>query len=84
MSSAGRYTDLSDDQLRQVHVVCQRFEQALRNGDTPSIESQIETAPQDVRSALFRELLAIELESRRSREQVPAAGEYEARFPARL
>jgi serine/threonine protein kinase/formylglycine-generating enzyme required for sulfatase activity len=81
VNNSQRYATLSDDQLRAVHAACETFEQALRNGKPICIEDQIAAAPQDIRSPLFCELLAIELELRAAREGPPNAADYQARFP---
>jgi serine/threonine protein kinase len=73
------YQDLSDDQLQLMHALCESFERAIHDG-VPSIEVQLLAAPTSLRDVLFRELLAIELESR---HESPTAAEYEMRFPDR-
>jgi serine/threonine protein kinase len=45
VASSRRYDDLSDEQLRDVDVACERFEQSLRNDTPVSIESHLEGVP---------------------------------------
>ena len=79
--SSQQYTHLSDDQLRAVHVACEKLEQALRGEDPTTIEDQMAVAGEDIRNALFRELLATELDFRMNRRSLPNIDEYLARFP---
>lgn len=81
MSNSLPYTDLSDDQLRVVHAVGEAFEQALRDAKPTSIEDQLATAGAEIRNPLLRELLAIELEWRMTRDGIPDIAEYHGRFP---
>ncbi len=62
MNSRKRYAVLSDEQLEWVHAACEKFEQAQRNAEPVRIEDCIESVPEEIRTPLFRELLAIELE----------------------
>ncbi len=76
-----RYAHLSDDQLKAVHVACEKLEQALRGEDPTTIEDQIVAAGEDIRNTLFRELLATEVDFRMNRRSLPNIDEYLARFP---
>ena len=78
--SSQQYAHLPDDQLRAVHVTCEKLEQALRGEDPTTIEDQIAAASKDIRNALFRELLATELDFRMSRRSLPNIDEYLSRF----
>lgn len=80
--SSQRYAHLSDDQLQAVHVACKKLEQPLRGEDPTTIEDQIAAAGDSIRNALFRELLATELDLRMSRGSLPKIDEYLARFPS--
>jgi len=75
------YDELSDNQLQLIDRACEWFEQALRGGDSLSLESQLQAAPEDIREPLFRELLAAELESRVQQDATPTVSDYETRFP---
>jgi hypothetical protein len=74
-----RYSNLTDDQLRLVYVVCETFERATRD-EKPSIERQLEAAPSDLKDLLFCELLSIEVESRLDRKETLTIEDYETRF----
>jgi len=67
--------------LRRVVAVCDRYEAEWRAGRRPRIEVFLGAAPEPGRSALLRELLALELELRRERGERPEPGEYRTRFP---
>jgi hypothetical protein len=77
-----RYDDLSDEQLRCVDAVCETFEERLRSATPVTIESQLDGILAVIESAVFRELLAIELERRFADLQEPDLAEYHARFPS--
>jgi formylglycine-generating enzyme required for sulfatase activity/tRNA A-37 threonylcarbamoyl transferase component Bud32 len=79
MSDAPRLppdTSLPVAGLRHVDAVCRRFEDAWRQGRTPSLEVYLAEAGGGERTALLRELLRIELLYRGSAD----AAEYETRF----
>jgi len=78
-----RYAALSDEQLQGVHAACETFEQALRNEEPIRIEDCIAAAAEEIRTPLFRELLAIEVERQVPRDGLPHIAEYHARFPER-
>ena len=79
--SSQRYAHLSDDQLQAVHVACEKLEQALRGEDPTTIEDQFVAAGEEIRNALFRELLATEVDFRMNRGSLPNIDEFLARFP---
>jgi formylglycine-generating enzyme required for sulfatase activity/tRNA A-37 threonylcarbamoyl transferase component Bud32 len=58
-------------------AVCRRFEDAWRQGRTPSLEEHLAGTADVERAALLRELLWLELQYRGTAD----AAEYEARFP---
>jgi serine/threonine protein kinase/formylglycine-generating enzyme required for sulfatase activity len=64
---------------------CDRFETALRAGESPRIDVLLEQMPEEGRPALLRELLVLELAYWRlgSGSDRPALEDYLARFPAR-
>jgi hypothetical protein len=66
---------------RLVDEVCDRFEQGWRGGLRPPIEHYLGRAPDSARTALLRELLALELVYRRQAGEQPSADEYVGRFP---
>ncbi|MCP4464215.1 MAG: hypothetical protein GY819_15595, partial [Planctomycetaceae bacterium] len=57
-----RFAQLSQDELREIDQVCAKFERDLPNAH-PSLESHLQTVPDNLQSLLFGELLAIELEA---------------------
>ena len=96
MNETNRYADLSDEQLQGIHAACEKFEQALRNGEPIRIEDCLAAAAEETRSPLLRELLAIEIERQWPSDRkglaiasgwcdLPARlAEFRARFPDRL
>lgn len=84
MSSSLTLESLSSDNFNFVHQACEEFEQALRGNEPISIEQQLEKAPPEVRTILLNELLAIELEWRRARQEAPEFDDYSPRFPGNL
>ena len=72
---------VSPTQLVEINRTCDRFEADWRAGLRPSIEKGIAHAGEPVRSSLLKELLAIELECRRSAGELPQLAEFRARFP---
>ena len=72
---------LPPSQARYVNQVCERYEAAWREGTVPRIEESLRQVPEAARSALFTELLALELELRRGRGERPTPKEYLDRFP---
>jgi serine/threonine protein kinase len=65
----------------RVDAMCQRFESEWRAGHEPRIEIFMAQADQPQRVALFRELLALELELRKGCGERPDPREYRDRFP---
>jgi hypothetical protein len=81
VNDSSRYVALSDEQLESVNAACETFERALQNVHPIEIEVCNAAAPEEIRTPLFRELLAIELEWRSSRGSTPQIAEYRDRFP---
>jgi len=75
---------LSPSEARRVNQVCEGYEAAWRACAGPRIEESLREVPEADRSALFTELLALELELRRGRGESPTPKEYLDRFPERL
>jgi predicted Ser/Thr protein kinase len=82
MSDAPQQTrdDLSPTGWLRLDEICKRFEQAWKADAAPRIQDHLDIAPTE-RPALFRELLAIELELRRKRGDVVGPEEYRRLFP---
>jgi eukaryotic-like serine/threonine-protein kinase len=72
---------LSPTRLIEINRICDRFEAAWRGGRRPAAEDHLGEAAGPARSALLGDLLATELECRRSLGERPAVAEYRARFP---
>ncbi len=73
---------LSMDALKRIHRACEDFEAAWRAGQSPHVETILEGWAEPDRAYLLQELLALEIELRRDRGEVPEPAEYHARFPA--
>ena len=65
----------------RVDAVCRRFEAEWRGGGEPRIEDYLARADPSQQVALFRELLALEVELRQGRGERPDPCDYRARFP---
>ena len=68
-------------EFEQIVKVCDGFEAQWRRGERTRIEEFLARHPSLPRPALFRELLALELELARAAGSAPTADEYRARFP---
>ncbi|MDB5350500.1 MAG: hypothetical protein JWN86_1747 [Planctomycetota bacterium] len=68
----------------RVDDVCERFEDAWRNGEDPKLEAYLNDPAVSParRAALLSELLKLERELRQNRGETPVAAEYIARFPS--
>src|SRR5829696_8795409 len=66
---------------RQVEAAYQRFESAWRAGQRPLIEDHLGSLPEPARTALFPELLELELSCRRCAGESVRPEEYRQRFP---
>src|SRR6516165_7679342 len=71
---------LAFDALQRIDRACTLFEQAWRNNSRPDLRDYL-AGSGDERTALFCELLKVELECRLQRGEQPAAAEYRQRFP---
>src|SRR6516162_8230214 len=68
------------DALQRIDRACTCFEQAWRSGPRPDLRDYL-AGTGDERTALFCELLKVELECRLQRGEQPAAAEYRQCFP---
>jgi hypothetical protein len=66
----------------RINEVCNRFELAWQTGPRPRLEDFLGDTPEPERSALLRELIALDIDYRRRAGENPTAEEYHARFPA--
>ncbi len=62
-------------------ALCVLFEKGWKAGQAPPLDEYLEGVAEEVRGALLRELLPIEVHHRRRRGQDPTAEEYQRRFP---
>ena len=65
----------------QAFGVCIAFDKAWHEGTRPKIEDFLTRVPEGEQASLLRELLAIELEMRRSSGEQPTVEQYATRFP---
>jgi len=65
----------------EIHELANEFDERLHAGESPQIEGVLARRSGCSRTALLRELLAIEAEFRQSRGETPSAREYRDRFP---
>src|SRR6516162_4026716 len=56
---------------RRVNAVCNQFERAWKAGQRPGIEEYLGDTPEPARSALLRELIALEIACRRRVGETP-------------
>ena len=61
--------------------MCLAFEDGLKRGSAPPIDSYIKEAGEPVRSELLRQLLLLELDYRQRRGEVPDLQEYGRLYP---
>ncbi len=73
--------ELSLDAAQRLDVICEQFEQDLRESSAAAIERYLNGAVGTERAALLRELLALELEYRAARHDEARLDEYLTRFP---
>ncbi len=64
-----------------IDQICERFETAIRDGESPRIEEYLRTAEPDLRPDLLKDLLEIELEYRHRAGQPIDPVAYRERFP---
>ena len=75
------FSDLSIEQLQRIDELAAAFEAALMSGQTPTIEETLATCPDELRGALLRELIDVEVGKRRAAGESPTVAEYRRRFP---
>jgi tRNA A-37 threonylcarbamoyl transferase component Bud32 len=67
--------------VRQVELICTRFEQNWAHGQRPAIEEHLLEASNETRGVLLAELLRLDVTYRRRAGEVPQAAEYQQRLP---
>jgi len=75
------WSNEADSQFERIDGVCDRFENIWNTGSRPRLETFLDGVAEADRTALLRELLALELHYRRTAGEVPTAEEYLLRFP---
>ena len=75
---------LSPSMINCMDDACDRFEAAWKAGLRPRIEDYLGETTGPERSALWHDLLVLELVYRRRQGERPTPEEYQARFPARV
>jgi tetratricopeptide (TPR) repeat protein len=80
--SSRRDSPLSLSLVLRINEVCNRFELAWQTGPRPRLEDFLSDTPEPERSALLRELIALDIDYRRRAGENPTAEEYRERFPA--
>src|SRR5262249_45656995 len=73
--------NLSSESLQKYREYCDRFHQALLDGENPQIEAWVAQVPNEIQPWLLHELLYIECVYRFSRGEPVRAGDYADRFP---
>jgi len=81
MSDDHEVVPLSPDD--RIDLACDRFEAEWNAGGSPRIEDYVRDAPDPDRSGLLRELIALELQLRRTRCEKPTPEDYLDQFPGR-
>jgi len=66
---------------QRVDGLCNRFEQAWKDGHRPTIEDFLADLSEPERAALLRELVHLDADYRRRQGEEPQPAEYHARFP---
>jgi hypothetical protein len=74
----------SSSLLQRVDEICDRFEDAWKAGQRPRIEDYLSDMPEPERSALLRELIALDIAYRRQAEETPELEYYHNRFPEQV
>jgi serine/threonine-protein kinase len=69
------------DVLERIDRICDRFEEAWRQGDRPRLEDYLDGVAEEHRLALQHHLLAAEIDCRRDLGETPVAADYQERFP---
>src|SRR5262245_21274409 len=73
--------DLGPTPARLIDQLCDEYEARLHAGQSPRIEDYLLKVSEADHSALLRELVPLEVEYRRRRDEQPTLAEFEQRFP---
>jgi serine/threonine protein kinase len=80
-ATAGGYS-LSRSRLQRIDEICDRFEEAWQTGQRPRLDDYLGDTSECERSALVRELIALDIDYRRKEGETPQVEEYRAQFPS--
>jgi hypothetical protein len=69
------------DVLECIDRICDRFEEAWKQGQRPRLEDYLGEVADEHRPSLLRHLLAAEIDCRRDLGETPAEADYRDRFP---
>lgn len=72
---------LSLSQKVAIDSICDRYEFEVRSGDRPDIEKLLKGEPAEIRSILFRQLIAVDFELADENNRVLKVEDYLRRFP---
>lgn len=67
--------------LEQIRNLSREFGKQISQGKSPRIQSYLKKVTEEARQDLFRDLLAVEMNFRRSQGESPTSDEYVKRFP---
>ena len=67
--------------LEQIRKLSRDFGKLISQGKSPRIQSYLKKVTEEAREDLFRDLLAVEINFRRSKGESPTSDEYVKRFP---
>jgi serine/threonine-protein kinase len=81
VESYSRLDSLTVELSERIDRVCDQFEAAWREGRRPQVEDFLEDSPEPERTALWRELVSLEVDYRRRNRESVTLAEYERRFP---
>jgi WD40 repeat protein len=79
--TAQPWAGLPPDALERVDALCERFEAAWKSGTPPALPEYLAAVSARGRAALLAELLALEREYRRRRDEAPIAEDYARLLP---
>ena len=68
------------NEYRDVDRICEEFEQEWKTGKRPNLITYLKNATPQLRSELFAELLAVDLEQRIGQGERPQLKEYREKF----
>ena len=79
-SSLPHYELLPTDQVALINKICDQFEEAWRQGESPAIDDYLSEAPESARKALLHELVLIDASYRRIITSALSFSEYYSKY----